>query len=55
MSTQWRVGPAGPIGLDYSAVWLVAGALRLDMDREIFTKIRALEAETLGQIRNRTR
>lgn len=42
---QWRTtGLGGLLGLDYNALWLVAGALGLVMDEALLGRIQALEA-----------
>ena len=50
MLTQWRMGYAGPVGLDYGAVPLVARMLRLRGRRltEAFAGLRVCEAEALA-------
>jgi hypothetical protein len=45
--TQWRVGFAGATGLDYNAVFSVAGALGIEMDAAMLRGIGTLEAVTL--------
>lgn len=49
MMSQWRVGPAGPTGLDYAAVPAVARLLRLRGGalREAFGGLRVMEGEAL--------
>lgn len=49
MSTQWRVGAAGPVGLDYNvlpAVLRLQGIPRSDWP-DTFECVRVLEAEAL--------
>jgi hypothetical protein len=47
--TQWRMGPSGPIGLDYTVRPLVASDLRLRPRalREAWPAVQAMEAEAL--------
>jgi hypothetical protein len=47
--TQFRMGMAGPIGLDYLALGRVAEWMDIKIDETIFRKIRALEADYLNQ------
>lgn len=52
MITQWRQGPGGPSGLDYSVLPLVAGWLQVAPDRhsEMFAQIREMEQHAIGMI-----
>ena len=49
ISTQWRVGPGGPIGLDYNV--LFARMARMGLHDEpyenLFQDLRAIEREAL--------
>jgi hypothetical protein len=47
--SQWRMGPGGPVGLDYGALPVVARQLRLAGRklREAFSGMRVMEAEAL--------
>lgn len=49
MLTQWRMGPSGPIGLDYTALALVEQRLGVKRRaaREAFPALQKLEAEAL--------
>ncbi len=49
MSTQWRVGTGGPIGLDYNCIRDVAGFLEIKKKKlaEIFPDLQVLEGEAL--------
>lgn len=49
VSSQWRTGGFGFVGLDYNAVFLVAGALGLAVDEPMLRKIQLLEEEELGR------
>ncbi len=51
-ASQWRTGGLGFVGLDYPAVYLVAGTLGLTVDEPMLRKIQLLEEEELGR-RNR--
>jgi hypothetical protein len=45
--TQWRTGFAGATGLDYNALFSVAGALGITVDAAILRGIGILESMTL--------
>lgn len=47
--TQWRMGPAGPVGLDYAALPVVERRLRIGRRaaREAFAGLQVMEAEAL--------
>nr|WP_256577564.1 DUF1799 domain-containing protein [Pseudomonas sp. NFACC42-2] len=49
MSTQWRAGAGGAIGLDYSCIRDVAGFLGIKRKKlaEIFPDLQVLEGEAL--------
>lgn len=49
VQTQWRIGPAGPTGLDYAGVaaWLQLQEPDAERRREQFAGVRAAEAATL--------
>lgn len=50
MGTQWRVGPGGPSGLDYTVVPITASMLgikRRDLP-DIFPDLRVMEVEALA-------
>ena len=49
MAGQWRMGPGGPIALDYNALPVVCAALRIKPGalRQAFEPIREMEAEAL--------
>lgn len=50
MAGQWRMGPGGPVALDYTALPVVARLLRLGRRalREAFEPLRVMEAEALA-------
>ncbi|QHI99365.1 hypothetical protein GT347_16095 [Xylophilus rhododendri] len=51
MATQWRMGPSGPVGLDYAALDRVLRSLRLaDPDDAIFQDLQVLESAALDEI-----
>jgi hypothetical protein len=57
MATQWRMGPAGPIGLDYGPlahVFRIRGVAEADQPR-VFDDIRVLEDAALEQMRKEAR
>lgn len=49
MSSQWRVGPAGPIGLDYGAIPAVLRLITLPRATwpDVFDGLRVMESEAL--------
>ena len=47
--TQWRVGFSGATGLDYNAMFSVAGALGIKVDARILRGISVLENTALSQ------
>lgn len=49
MAGQWRMGPGGPIALDYTALPVVCAALRIKprQQRAAFEPLREMEAEAL--------
>jgi hypothetical protein len=49
--TQWRVGFAGATGLDYNALFSVAGALGIQVDAVVLRGIGFLECLTLEKWR----
>lgn len=51
-NTQWRVGMAGAIGLDYVAVETVIRRLRLKISPEQFRLFQVMEAEALKMMAN---
>lgn len=46
--TQWRAGFGGAYGLDYPAVFQVAGVLGIPIDAAVFRGLRALEYSQLA-------
>lgn len=57
MLTQWRSGPAGPVGLDYNVLGCVArciGMRRQDLP-EHFASLQIMEAEALSVFAARMR
>jgi len=49
MSTQWRVGMGGPVGLDYGVIGDVAALLSFTKKQtaKLFPDLRVMEAEAL--------
>ena len=47
VGTQWRAGPAGLIGLDYSEVRAAAEMLDIDLSPGMWRKIKKLEGKVL--------
>jgi hypothetical protein len=45
--SQWRISMGGAVGLDYQAVFQVAAVLRIDVDEDVFSYLRVLEADQL--------
>ncbi|TKD32591.1 hypothetical protein FCG41_21925 [Azotobacter chroococcum] len=55
MDTQWRVGMAGPVGLDYGAlepVMRMRGIKKRDR-QDVFAAVRIMEAEALRVMREK--
>lgn len=50
LGTQWRVGAAGPVGLDYNAFFALAERRGLTGDdfEQVFVDLRILEDEALA-------
>lgn len=53
MATQWRVGPGGVVGLDYSALPPVLDLLGVDQEEraDVFDGIRSMEDTALAELR----
>lgn len=49
VATQWRWGPAGPVGLDYPAVIAVADRLGVRLTRAVLADLQYLEAGALDE------
>lgn len=47
VSTQWRVGMNGPVGLDYGAAAQMARLYEINLTPGVMTKLRALECLVL--------
>lgn len=47
--TQLRVSFGGAVGLDYNAVWLVAGAIGMEIDEWTLMMLQALEGDLLDE------
>lgn len=48
-SSQWRIVPmGGVIGLDYTAVAVVADALAIEIDSDVFNLLRGMELVQVG-------
>lgn len=45
--TQWRTGFNGPVGLDYGALYLVAGTLDMTLTPQCLATVQRLELATL--------
>ena len=50
IATQWRSSFNGVVGLDYSALNIVANILDIELNIELFSKIRVLESLTLEKV-----
>lgn len=50
LSTQWRVGMAGPTGLDYAALPAVMDLLGIDDRAAVFDDLRILERAALEEL-----
>jgi len=55
MSTQWRVGAAGPVGLDYNTIPFVMRTLGIPVAERsaVFESLRVLEDAALATMRKR--
>jgi hypothetical protein len=51
MRTQWRTGMAGPTGLDYNVLPLVAKKHRISLTRKRFAQLQVIETEMLNCMR----
>lgn len=52
MGTQWRMGPSGPIGLDYGAIPAVLRLMRVGRDEwaGLFDDLRVIERAALEEM-----
>lgn len=57
LMTQWRMGPGGPIGLDYSAIPVVMDLRELPAAdrRHLFSDIRVMESVALARFARRNK
>jgi hypothetical protein len=55
MSTQWRVGVAGPVGLDYAALPVVTRACGVPAGKRsaVFDDLQVMEREALAVLREK--
>lgn len=55
IETQWRMGPSGPVGLDYTVIPLVMRARGIDKAAfpEVFDGLQVMEAAALEAIHKR--
>ena len=53
MSSQWRMGPVAPVGLDYSVLPLVAEQIGIPLSRQRFDDLQVMERETLRALAER--
>lgn len=51
MSTQWRVGPSGAVGLDYNVLPWVLQQIGLDDVPAVFADLRIMELAALNEMR----
>lgn len=53
MVTQWRVGPSGAVGLDYTALFPVMALFKIDKkeELEVFDGVRIMEIAVLNHWR----
>lgn len=51
MGMQWRIGPNGPVGLDYCALPVVERGLGTELTRERFADLRLMESAVLEHFR----
>ncbi|WP_353737409.1 DUF1799 domain-containing protein [Megamonas sp.] len=52
-STQWKYGFEGPVGLDYSAINIVAKNMDMELNPCDIKKLNAIETFTLNKIKNK--
>ena len=45
--SQWRFGPAGPVGLDWPALARVAGSMGIETDEVFYRKLAIFERAAL--------
>lgn len=52
MGTQWRMGPGGPVGLDYGAIPSVLRLMRVKREEwpDLFDDLRVIEREALKEM-----
>lgn len=52
--TQWRIGMAGPVGMDYACLPAVMDLVGIPIERrrEVFAQMREVEAEALRVMRD---
>jgi hypothetical protein len=55
LSTQWRVGMSGPVGLDYGAIHAVLVLTKVERARwsEVFEDLRVMEEAALVLLRDK--
>lgn len=56
LSTQWRVGAAGPVGLDYNVLFYRMDRMHLGEEdhQQLFDDIRVIESEALQILNQKT-
>lgn len=52
-STQWRMGPGGPVGLDYLAVFRIMELYDIKDQQVTFEKLQVMEMAALVKINER--
>lgn len=57
LSSQWRMGPAGPVAIDYCAIPPVFDLLGVERSEwsQLFHDLRVMEAEAINLIRSKRR
>lgn len=57
MQTQWRMGPGGPVGLDYSVLPLFVDIEHMNGDerRDFFGDLQVMEFAALNEILGRVK
>jgi hypothetical protein len=53
LGTQWRVGPAGIMGLEYQAIRPTAELMGVDFTPGDMVDLRSMEAEALAALRRK--
>lgn len=52
-ATQWRMGPSGPTGLDYTAVFQLMALYDINNKQELFEQLQIMEYAALVKLSER--